>query len=886
MQHEAVFLFSPSGQNLTGVTLSRRRATPMIPRIRSLPSLLVFPLGLLTGVLPALAAEAPPAAAREPSFVQAMTPGFAVLVPGFAVRELPLRLRNLNNLVYAPDGRLFALGYDGTVYQLKDTDADGLEDAATEFFNNARGEIPPSIGMAWGPGGLYLASRGRVIHLRDKGDGTAELQTVTGGWQPPTAAAGSNLDAIGLAVDAKGNIYFGIGVDAWNGAYRVDKQTGIPAYNPFSERGTIIRLSPDWKRRDIISTGLRFPVSLAFNANGDLFCSDQEGATWLPNGNPFDELLHIQMGRHYGFPPRHPRYLPGVIDEPSVFDYRPQHQSTCGIHFNEPVGEGAVPFGPEWWRGDVFVAGESRGKIWRTKLVKTSAGYVGKTDLIVCLPMLTIDAIPTPQGDLLVACHSGAPDWGTGPRGQGKLFKISHFDKTAPQPVLAYASSPTETRIVFDAPLDPSQWRNLLRDSRVTMGEHVAAGDRFETLVPPYQAVKDQRTVARTATKVLSAGIAPDLRSVVLQTAPRHLALNYAVTLPDGRRALRPYDPARHEMVQQEAIDVLTDLTGVEAEWRDAAGKPQWSGWLPHPDLMAARAFTAASAEHVRLFELLKTPGSLVLRTQLDLHLMLRTAIQPGAKIDFEYPAETVTVTLKTGNGAKIGVTASDAARIERNGDGEVRLTTTSQENRWLPLEISLATGTGEPGLEVSWCTLEDVRPRAFPLRRFLLPWARPATETNAAPAERKIPEIAGGDWQRGRQVYAGQGACLACHQMRGEGGVLGPDLSNLVHRDYASVLKDIVQPSATINPDRLAYVIELKDGSSVSGMVLEDTAQQLVVGQIGGEKVTIPKSNIAAMKASAVSLMPEGLMQGLSAQQQRDLMTFLLTEPPTPAAK
>jgi len=70
---------------------------------------------------------------------------------------------------------------------------------------------------------------------------------------------------------------------------------------------------------------------------GDLFVTDQEGATWLPNGNPFDELLHIQPGRHYGFPPRHPRHLPDVIDEPSLFDYAPQHQSTCGLTFNEHI---------------------------------------------------------------------------------------------------------------------------------------------------------------------------------------------------------------------------------------------------------------------------------------------------------------------------------------------------------------------------------------------------------------------------------------------------------------------------------------------------------------------------------------------------------------------
>jgi putative heme-binding domain-containing protein len=815
-----------------------------------------------------------------PAHVVSDAPPVQLLVPGFTVRELPVTLRNLNNLVHAPDGRLFALGYDGNVYQLTDTNGDGLEDRAAFFWDNTRNEIPPSIGMAWGPGGLYIASRGRILHLRDKGDGTGELQTVTGGWLPPTAAAGSNLDAIGLAVDREGNIYFGLGVDAWNGAYRVDKDTGVSRYNPYSERGTIIRLSPDWKRRDIIATGLRFPVSLAFNAAGDLFCSDQEGATWLPNGNPFDELLHIAPGRHYGFPPRHPRYLPGVIDEPSVFDYGPQHQSTCGVHFNEPKAGGTAIFGPAWWRSDAFVAGESRGKIWRTKLVATPAGYVAKTDLIACLALLTIDAVPTPEGDLLVACHSGAPDWGTGPRGMGRVFRISYTDPAAPQPVLAYAASPTETRVVFDRPVDAARWRTLARQSRVTKGRYVAAGDRFETLRPGYQVVKDQATAARQDVPVLSAVLAPDLRSLTLRTAARTEATNYAVMLPDGAEMRRPQVEARRELPQHAAIDVLTDLSGVEVEWRDAAGKIGWSGWLPHLDLRVARELTAASAEHRDLFQRIRNQGTLRLRTQLDLALMLRPAIQPGARLDHEYPAELVTVTVKSRG--RLEARPGSRAKIEWRGSNEVGLTVESTVGGdGLPLELTLATGEGEPALDVAWHTAEDLRARALPLRRLRVPWATQRVADAGPMRARQIPEIAGGDWERGRQVFNGaQAACAACHQVRGRGGVIGPDLSNLVHRDYASVLQDIVNPSAAINPDRLAYAIELKAGGSVQGMVLDETPSEYVVGDATGATRRIAKSDVVAMKASAVSLMPTGLWENLNEGQRRDLMMFLLTEP------
>jgi hypothetical protein len=94
-----------------------------------------------------------------------------------------------------------------------------------------------------------------------------------------------------------------------------------------------------------------------------------------------------------------------------VFDYGPQHQATCGIHFNEPVAGGGKIFGPEWWRGDVFVAGESRGKIWRTKLVKTAAGYVAKNDLIAGLAMLTM------RVNDLAKCRSMCKAAGIAPNG-------------------------------------------------------------------------------------------------------------------------------------------------------------------------------------------------------------------------------------------------------------------------------------------------------------------------------------------------------------------------------------------------------------------------------------------------------------------------------------
>src|ERR1051326_7132024 len=69
-----------------------------------------------------------------------------MLVPGFTVQELPVHLSNINNLRFAPDGRLFALGYDGRVHILRDTDGDSLEDQAEIFWDKPTLSVP--VGMA------------------------------------------------------------------------------------------------------------------------------------------------------------------------------------------------------------------------------------------------------------------------------------------------------------------------------------------------------------------------------------------------------------------------------------------------------------------------------------------------------------------------------------------------------------------------------------------------------------------------------------------------------------------------------------------------------------------------------------------------------------------
>ncbi len=172
---------------------------------------------------------------------------------------------------------------------------------------------------------VYVMFRSEVARFNDTdGDGVPDKrEAAVRDWDDPAAANNPmfltrRVDyAMGLAIAGDGTYYLSMGNAAYNNGYMLDKD-GQSHYDPKNLRGSVLKISSDGKKVEQIATGVRYLMSLQFNRHGDLFASDQEGATWLPNGNPFDELLHIQLGRHYGFPSRHPKHLPGVVDEPSL----------------------------------------------------------------------------------------------------------------------------------------------------------------------------------------------------------------------------------------------------------------------------------------------------------------------------------------------------------------------------------------------------------------------------------------------------------------------------------------------------------------------------------------------------------------------------------------
>ena len=137
------------------------------------------------------------------------------------------------------------------------------------------------------------------------------------------------------------------------------------------------------------------------------------------------------------------------------------------------------------------------------------------------------------------------------------------------------------------------------------------------------------------------------------------------------------------------------------------------------------------------------------------------------------------------------------------------------------------------------------------------------------------------GDATRGRAVFFGAAAaCARCHRFNGEGKDVGPDLTS-IRTKYArlELLDNILNPSANIAFGYQPRTMKTRSGEVYSGFILAD-GESLVIKESTGEQRTIPKSQIVLRKKQPLSIMPDNVALGLSAQDLADLAEFLLASP------
>lgn len=132
------------------------------------------------------------------------------------------------------------------------------------------------------------------------------------------------------------------------------------------------------------------------------------------------------------------------------------------------------------------------------------------------------------------------------------------------------------------------------------------------------------------------------------------------------------------------------------------------------------------------------------------------------------------------------------------------------------------------------------------------------------------------GSAERGRRIY--EARCAACHQLAGQGKLIGVSLDAASHLSKEVLLIKTLDPNREANPAHPEVVIETSDRQAVMGFIArEDTRSTTLIDPNGVER-TVGRANNMVQNSLGLSGMPSGLQAGLSQQDMADLLEFITT--------
>jgi hypothetical protein len=423
------------------------------------------------------------------------------VVPGYDAVRLPLpRSEMPAGLAWRDDGTLVMCSLKGTVWFVRDTDGDGLEDSLQLV---ADGLAAP-YGIACQGEAIDVATKFGVVRLSDLGDdGRARrAEVVASGW-------GYTADyhdwTIGLPRDAGGNYYVGL-------PCQQDDRSTEEAYL----RGTVVSLrprrptleSPRHFELEPISSGLRFPMGLAIDRDGALFATDNQG-----NYTPFNELNHLRRGFRYGFVNKleaKPGFQP-PHEDPVIAIPHPWTRSVNGICFlYTPAAVqkrlGGNEFGP--FEGHLIGCEFDTRRLIRMSLEKFGDAFQGAAYPFSVEPAVgeptfegPVVCAMSPRGDIYVG-NLRDSGWGGG-QNTGSIVRLRPVGGV-PVGISEIHAMPDGFSIDFNAPVD--------RD-RAGEATNYAVSSYRRAATPAY----GSPDVDRETESIVNVGLSPDLRRVVLR---------------------------------------------------------------------------------------------------------------------------------------------------------------------------------------------------------------------------------------------------------------------------------------------------------------------------------------------------------------------------------
>lgn len=395
-------------------------------------------------------------------------------------------------LEFMPDGKLAVATRRGDIYLVDQPLTDKPEEATLSVYASGLHEV---LGLAWREPWLYCVQRCEVTRMKDDDhDGRADLfETVSDGWE---IGGDYHEYAFGSKFDKEGNLWVAL---CLTGSFTSDVKY----------RGWCLRITPDAKALPTCS-GLRSPGGLGTNAEGDMFCTDNQGPwngtsglKWLRPGkflgHPGGFRWYDVTGGAIGPRPKEPqsnsrmmveaKKIPELEPPAVYFPYNKMGQSASGIVCDLSGGK----FGP--FQKQLFVGDQTHSTVMRVYLEKIKGHYQG-----VCFPFRqgfgsgSLSLIQAKDGSLFV----GGTNRGWGSRGP-QPYSLDRIVWTGKSPFEIHEmhARPDGFELTFTEKVDPT-----------------TAGDpksyKLSTYTYIYQAQYGSPEVDGTEPKITKIEVSPD----------------------------------------------------------------------------------------------------------------------------------------------------------------------------------------------------------------------------------------------------------------------------------------------------------------------------------------------------------------------------------------
>ena len=699
---------------------------------------------------------------------------------------------------------------------LKDADGDGKYESINVFFEN----LVPSMGVAWRDGKLYVADPPNLIALEDTdNDARADKRTVilTGFGHT------DNGSLHGLTFGPDGWLYMTMGSPDGFKLQRADGKI-VEGKN-----GALLRCKPDGSDVEVICRGFENLVEIVFMPGGEIIGTDN----WfsLPQDGVRDALVHLIPGAYY--PLNAYRKF-----ETNIFfsgELLPAIQMYPAVAFSGLMRHTRMA-------NTLFSAQFNTRKIVRHQLTRSGPTFVTSDEDFLTTDdpdFHPSDVLEDRDGSILVIdtgswyvhhCPTGRIRKTAAP---GGLYRVTRKGKnrptqeTAQPPPVAEGGPFSRHKFIHDL------HQTATKETLLSMLQHADAAGKSAALIvldqSPHNALPLEAAFAALKDKDKL------LRSAALESFRKH---------PDWMPRAVAY---AKENLSPDLAELLISESEVRLAMRNAVEDPSRN-----------------VNDRIGLLKIAAKHPSKEWQPTVEYALGSKNEKLIAAALHLPVAGERAL------NAVAQDQTLSDAIRLEALR----QLPATARAPHIEFVFKSLApTNPATLRLAAAGLLTEKDRER-FKDDPLIFPKRSPIDQQALADME---PLLQGGDENRGAQIYLGKAACSACHRVGKTGSLVGPDLTRIGRiRSGRDLIESLAAPSATFAQGYEPLTIELHSGETLHGMRVRQLDDSFVLRDAAGAETRLRPDQIKQINRNDVSLMPAGLLDGLSREEIRDLLAYL----------